>query len=184
MNLLNICTKIILISFFSFSIGFCDEKMNDFFDNNPEKRWIFFADTVMGGKSSGKVVFRNQNGMNYAHLSGTVTTENNGGFIQIRKKISGLQSNVSNINIKVKGNNQIYHVFLRTSGTILPWQYYKVGFKAKNNWEKISIPISKFERSSNFLAKHIKVQNIKSIGLVAYGRNFNADLYVTEVTFQ
>ena len=87
MNLLNICTKIILISFFSFSIGFCDEKMNDFFDNNPEKRWIFFADTVMGGKSSGKVVFRNQNGMNYAHLSGTVTTENNGGFIQIRKKI-------------------------------------------------------------------------------------------------
>ena len=38
--------------------------------------------------------------------------------------------------------------------------------------------------TSNFLAKHIKVQNIKSIGLVAYGRNFNADLYVTEVTFQ
>ena len=66
----------------------------------------------------------------------------------------------------------------------MPWQYYKAEFKVTNNWKKINIPITQFERSSSFLSKTIKPSTIKSIGLVAFGRNFKADLYVSEITFQ
>ena len=57
-------------------------------------------------------------------------------------------------------------------------------FKVNNSWKKISIPIAKFERSSNFLSKIIKSETIRSIGLVAFGRDFEADLYVSEVIFK
>ena len=184
MNFFCIFIKLIFFSFLSYSLVFANQKMTDNFNNNPEQRWMFFADTVMGGRSSGDVVFNKLSNNNYAHLSGLVTTENNGGFIQIRKKVSGLNNSVQTIQLKAKGNNEIYHIFLRTSGTILPWQYYKAEFKVTNNWKKINIPISKFERSSSFLSKLIKPNTIKSIGLVAFGRNFEADLYVSEISFQ
>ena len=85
--------------------------MIDNFDNNPEKGGYFFADTVMGGKSSGNVTFTNNTNNNFARLVGNVTTQNNGGFIQIRRKVSGLDNSTEFINLQVKGNNQIYHVF-------------------------------------------------------------------------
>ena len=184
MNFFCIFIKLVFFSFFSYSMVLADQKMTDNFKNNPEQRWIFFADTVMGGRSSGNVVFEKLSNNNYAHLSGNVTTENNGGFIQIRKQVSGLTNSIQAIKLKARGNNEIYHIFLRTSGTILPWQYYKAEFKVTNNWRKINISISQFERSSSFLSKSIKPNTIKSIGLVAFGRNFNADLYVSEVTFE
>ena len=184
MNFFCVFIKLIFFSFLSYSLVFATQKMTDNFNNNPEQRWMFFADTVMGGRSTGDVVFKKRANNNYAHLSGLVTTENNGGFIQIRKKVSGLNNSVQTIQLKAKGNNEIYHIFLRTSGTILPWQYYKAEFKVTNDWRKINIPISQFERSSSFLSKSIKPSTIKSIGLVAFGRNFNADLYVSEVKFQ
>ena len=184
MNIKILLIQFLLLTFFSFSTVFAYEEMIDNFDNNPEKRWIFFADTVMGGKSSGSVTFTNNTNDNFARLVGNVTTQNNGGFIQIRKKVSGLDNSIEFINLKVKGNNQIYHVFLRTTGTILPWQYYKAEFKAVNTWKTVSIPISSFQRSSGFLSKKIKPANIRSIGLVAFGRDFKADLYVSEIGFR
>ena len=57
MNIKILLIQFLLLTFFSFSTVFAYEEMIDNFDNNPEKRWIFFADTVMGGKSSGNVTF-------------------------------------------------------------------------------------------------------------------------------
>ena len=107
MNFFCILIKLVFFSFLSYSLVFADQKMADNFNNNPEQRWMFFADTVMGGRSSGNVVFGNLSNKNYAHLSGLVTTENNGGFIQIRKKVYGLNSSVQTIKLKAKGNNEI-----------------------------------------------------------------------------
>lgn len=162
---------------------FSDQMLRDTFENNPDQRWMYFADTVMGGQSSGAVDFGKSGQKNYARLTGNVTTSNNGGFIQIRKSISGLSENIIGINLQAKGNNQVYHIFLRTSGTLLPWHYYKAEFSAKKAWENISIPIGDFQRSSGFLAKKIKPETIKSIGLVAFGRDFSADLMVSEIYF-
>ena len=65
MNIKILLIQFLLLTFFSFSTVFAYEEMIDNFDNNPEKRWIFFADTVMGGKSSGNVTFTNNTNNNY-----------------------------------------------------------------------------------------------------------------------
>ena len=179
-------TKLLAGIFLSLSLnnfGFSDQMLSDKFESNPDQRWLYFADTVMGGQSTGIVNFEQSGQTHYARLRGNVTTRNNGGFIQIRKKISGLPKDIIGLRLEAKGNNQIYHVFLRTSGTILPWQYYKAEFSVKKTWGKLKIPIANFERSSGFLSKKINPETIKSIGLVAFGRDFTADLMVSEVSF-
>ena len=172
---------VLFISFYN--AGLSDQMLKDTFRNSPEKRWIYFADTVMGGQSEGAVAFKKGSQGQYARLTGNVTTKNNGGFIQIRKRISGLDKDIAGIKLTAKGNNQIYHIFIRTSGTVLPWQYYKAEFSVRNSWKKIKIPIDDFQRSSSFLSRKIRPETIKSIGLVAFGRDFNADLYISEVSF-
>ena len=52
------------------------------FKLQPETRWRFFTDDVMGGVSTGQVTFLKEGNQTYAHMTGNVSTENNGGFIQ------------------------------------------------------------------------------------------------------
>jgi hypothetical protein len=54
------------------------------FRMQPETRWRFFTDEVMGGVSSGKVVFARDDGQPFARMTGRVSTANRGGFIQMR----------------------------------------------------------------------------------------------------
>ena len=51
---------------------------------NFQKEWEFISDQVMGGISSGKLDLINSQEESFIRLSGTVSTENNGGFIQYR----------------------------------------------------------------------------------------------------
>ena len=63
--------------------------MIDAFEQQPERRWRYFSDQVMGGLSQGQASFVKTDARFSAHLSGWVTTQNNGGFIQIRREING-----------------------------------------------------------------------------------------------
>ena len=150
---------------------------------NPEK-WLFITDQVMGGVSSGKVEFININNNLYARMIGNVSTKNNGGFIQVRRKLEKLNLDGSKfIEIIAKGNNQNYFIHLRTLGTFLPWQYYQISFKVINNFKTFKLPINEFKRSSVFLSKNINPKNITSIGIVAFGRDHYADIYIKEINF-
>ena len=138
----------------------------------------------MGGVSTGKVEFLNDNNKFYARMRGNVSTENKGGFIQVRRKLEKLNLEGSKfIEIVAKGNNQNYFIHLRTSGTFLPWQYYQISFKVLNSFETFKLPISEFKRSSVFLSKRINPKNITSIGVVAFGRDHSADIYIKEINF-
>ena len=101
----------------------------------------------MGGMSSGKVEFFNENNNLYARLTGNVSTENKGGFIQIRRKLkkSSLKG-AKFIEITAKGNNQNYFIHLRTSGTLLPWQYYQISFKVVNDYKIFKLLINEFKQ--------------------------------------
>jgi hypothetical protein len=115
-------------------------------------------------------------------MTGIVSLENNGGFIQIRKKIDySLSKNSKAIKIEVRGNNQEYFVHIRTSGTILPWQYYQAPFLATNAWETQNINLDEFKRSGIMLAKNINPKNIKSIAIVAYGKEYEAVVEVNNI---
>ena len=159
-----------------------NEILLDRFENEPEKRWEFFSDTVMGGVSTGRVSFRNENGKTYARMTGEVSTKNRGGFIQFRRTISKKDADgAKGVRLIVRGNNQQYFVHLRTSGTILPWQYYQGNFETTDGWNEIRIPLSSFKASGRILNTKIRASSLKSIGIVAYGRNHKALVDILEI---
>ncbi len=131
---------------------FAEAPMLETFQNHPETRWRFFADTVMGGVSTGKVDFVEEGAVGYARLTGTVSTRNNGGFIQIRMALPTTPpSDATGVRAVVRGNGQDYFVHLRTSGTMLPWQYYQAGFAAPRDWTEIRLPFTAFKPSGSLL---------------------------------
>ena len=162
--------------------SYSDTILKDNFQN-PEK-WSFLSDQVMGGVSSGKVFFNSKNDKNYAYLSGKVSTQNNGGFIQIRRKLNNINLSKSQyIKVIAKGNNQKYFIHIRTTGTFFPWQYYQLDFNVEENYKVMTLPIKDFKRSGSFLSKIINPKSITSIGLVAFGRDHLAELYIQEIEF-
>ena len=176
-----------ILTIFSFLIimisqSFADIIYKDDF-KNPEN-WTFVSDKVMGGVSSGQVLFQSKDDENYAHISGNVSTKNNGGFIQIRRKFNNINLQKANfINIIVKGNNQKYFLHFRTSGTILPWQYYQLGFNVQESFQTYNLPIADFKRSSFFISKKIISEKITSIGIVAFGRDHKVALNINRIEF-
>lgn len=158
--------------------------MRDTFDEAPQERWQFFTDTVMGGVSTGQVAFLPENAKTYARLTGTVSTENRGGFIQMRSTLTeNLPDSAEGVRLITRGNGQTYFVHLRTSGTLLPWQYYQGSFEAEQNWTEQRIPFSAFTASGRLLRSELAAETVKSIGIVAYGRNHQAEVEVLEVGF-
>ena len=152
------------------------------FKNTPENRWQFFTDQVMGGKSYGKLNFVSENNIKFARMTGNVTTENNGGFIQFRAQLSYKLKDESNgIKLTVRGNNQDYFVHIRTSGSVLPWQYYGKKFFANENWSEVELKFSDFKKSSSFMRKNFKPSSVRTIGIVAYGRDHKAQIDVREI---
>ena len=150
---------------------------------NPEK-WLFITDQVMGGVSSGKVEFINIDNNLNARMTGNVSTKNKGGFIQFRRRLEKFNLDGSKfIEIIARGNNQNYFIHLRTSRTFLPWQYYQISFKVLNNFKTFKLPINEFKRSSILISKNINPKSITSIGIVAFGRDHSADIYIKEINF-
>ena len=78
--------------------------------------WEFFTDGVMGGLSCWKVNIEEVKNKKCYWMTGNVTTENNGGYIQIRLVIdtSIASENFSGIYFNVHGNNKIHNPFTHT----------------------------------------------------------------------
>jgi len=176
-------TVIFFSNFFAANLG-ADQMLIDDFTSEENSRWSYISDQVMGGVSEGSMVFSRDKTDSFARLTGKVSTQNNGGFIQFRTSISSIDNkNIEGIYLKVRGNNQSYFVHLRTSSTIMPWQYYQAEFAASNTWHTFEIPLENFSASSGWLFKKVTVASIKSLGIVAFGRDHTADIQVAEVGF-
>tara|TARA_Y100000591_G_C21564880_1_gene560459 strand:+ start:40 stop:606 length:567 start_codon:yes stop_codon:yes gene_type:complete len=165
------------------SKGWSETMLKDNFKN--PNLWRYIADDVMGGVSQGQVDFETINGSNVAILRGNVSTENNGGFIQIRRDLKNINLNEAQyVNIIARGNNQKYFIFLRTTGTILPWQYYSSEFEVTDEFEEFILPIDEFKKSGVLMIGKVNPKNITSIGIVAFGRDHQAELYVRKIEFK
>ena len=147
--------------------------------------WSFFTDSVMGGLSEGQAQINIVKGIKCYQMTGNVTTENNGGFIQIRTALNPLinTNQYEGIYIKVHGNNKQYSLHVRTKITLAPWQYYSYTFKTKDEWLEIKAPFKDFKRSNFYQPKKLLNQKIKSIGLVAAFDNFYANICLSEIGF-
>ena len=175
--------SLFLIFFVTISSNNFAETM--FKDNFQEPdQWNYVADTVMGGISTGSVEFKTIEGEAIAVLTGNVTTENNGGFIKIRRDLRRVDlNNANSIKLIAKGNNQKYFVFLRTTGTKLPWQYYQSEFTVNENFNEFILPINEFKKSGMLMSNKINPKKITSIGIVAFGRDHYANISIKELEF-
>lgn len=160
------------------------QTLNEDFAMQPETRWQFFTDTVMGGISTGQVRFQQEGGQTFARMSGRVSTANRGGFIQMRLDLPNPPpEGTTGVRLVVRGNNQRYFVHLRTSGTVLPWQFYQAGFDVSGNWTEVRLPLDAFNASGGLLRAVPRVRSLSSVAIVAYGRDHDAQIDVREVGF-
>lgn len=184
MRILSIATAFALLFVFSAFQTMSQSMMIDDFQSGADQRWRFFADTVMGGVSSGAVSFPSEGGKTHARLSGAVSTANNGGFIQIRRALeTSPPSGTTGIRLIVRGNGERYFIHLRTSGTLLPWQYYQGGFDTGADWREIRIPLSAFKASGSMLRATPKPGSLRSVAIVAFGKDYQAEVEVREIGF-
>lgn len=157
-------------------------RMTETFEHEPDTRWRFFTDSVMGGVSRGQVEFLSRGGTSYARMTGTVSTENNGGFIQMRMTLpEAPPPSTRGIRLVARGNGQRYFVHLRTRGTVLPWQYYQAGFEVTRDWAEFRLPLARFTASGRLLRPTPQAGSIQSIGVVAFGRDHAAEIELREI---
>jgi len=170
------CYQLFFASLLILGMSTRADAKNLVYDNN----WAYLADTVMGGVSQGGAEFSG----GALRLTGQVSTQNNGGFIQVRTRVDPSEVNSkTGIKIKVKGNGEFYYLHIRNASARLPWHYYTVNFKTTEKWEEITIPFEDFEKSATFMPKKLKADTIRTIGLVAYGKNHNADVSISNLEF-
>ena len=157
------------------------------FTKESGKYWQYISDRTMGGISEGQAVLEQEGEMFFARLTGNVSTANNGGFIQLRTNLSFFDfekdlTKIKGVKLNVSGNGETYHIFIRTDKTRSYRDYYSSTFIANSNWEVIDLPLSSFKHrfSNNF---DLEGKNLRTFGIVAYGRDFESDISVSEIIF-
>lgn len=148
----------------------------DDFSTGAESRWRYTSDRVMGGISDGRAGLGAEGDISFAQLRGTVSTANNGGFIQIRQDLaSPLPADASGITLRMRGNGETYYIHLRPKASRRPWQYYQAAFQSTENWKEVTLPWAAFQPQGG-LEAGFSPQDILSLGIVAYGADYQAAL--------
>ncbi len=147
--------------------------------------WRLVTDGVMGGVSSGKLVLDVKEGKHCLRLSGKVSLDNNGGFIQAALPLPPAgdfdASGFSGLLIDIYGNNQSYNIHLRTSDLWLPWQAYRQSFTAGTGWNTYRFAFVGFEAYRT--ETQLNTKKLKRIGVIAIGREFDADICIGRMAF-
>ena len=158
------------------------DQLIESFGADADRRWGYVQDGVMGGVSQGQMRLESESDTSFARLTGTVSTDNNGGFIQFRAGITaGFPDWAQAIRLRVKGNGESYYVFLRTTDRMRPWHSYRAEFDTSEALQLVDLPLSSFKPSHDALPIDLDPAKISGIGFVAYGRDFEADLSVAEL---
>ncbi len=153
--------------------------MSSFSDisNNPSS-WYIVTDQVMGGKSELSAEFDD----GVFSLSGFVTTVNNGGFVRLAHRPTEIEKEVSGIRFMAKGNNETYEVHVTMQGLRMPpWAYHSSTFDVTSEWQMFEINFSDFEKKSG-MSPRLNPKNIRDLSFAGYGRDFEVDLMVKEVS--
>lgn len=162
-----------------------DDRTSGSLGANLGTQWRLVTDQVMGGVSIGDVTLDNYKGKDCLRMRGDVSTDNNGGFVQIALDLTKDEpfdaSAYAGIELIVSGNNEHYNVHLRTTDLWLPWQSYRFGFIATPDWQTIRVPFANIEAYRTTTKFH--KDKLKRIGLVGIGRDFKADLCVASIKF-
>jgi hypothetical protein len=175
------------------------------FNVDSVKNWRYVSDRVMGGVSDGQVSLEQDGEVIYARLTGNVSTRNRGGFIQLNsssslfnkplmiKSVRNSEKNgqkLQGVRLNVRGNGETYYIFIQTNEIRSVSDHYRASFEASSSWETIDLPFDQFVRkriningSDTVIDSKLEAENIRSFGIMAYGRDFISDLSVSTVEF-
>ena len=163
-----------------------DSLIIDDFSMAPETniggRWSYVSDRVMGGVSNGSGAYEVLDDRLSIRLFGDVSTDNNGGFIQVSLRVDGRRLNAkqySGIEIDVQGNGENYNVHVTTTRSFPPWRFYKHTFPTTSEWTRLRLPWSDF--TSETFRNPLDPSTINRLNLTAYARDFTADLAVSRI---
>lgn len=146
-------------------------------------RWRLVTDTVMGGVSRGRLAPAQVAGRPCLRLTGDVSLENNGGFVQASLDLGDKDdldaSAYAGIELDVHGNGQPYNLHLRTADTRIVWQSYRASFMAAPAWTTLRLPFSEFVPYRTSAA--LNLERLRRLGVVAIGREMQADLCIGKI---
>lgn len=153
---------------------------------NSSIQWRLVTDAVMGGVSRGTVANETLDGRETIHMRGDVSTENNGGFVQIALDLAPEAgafdaSGFTGLEMDVLGNHESYGAHLRTTDITWPQQSYRQSFVTTPDWQTLQLPFVQFMPYRTDIP--LDVRRLRRIGLVAIGREFAADLAVARLAF-
>jgi hypothetical protein len=154
--------------------------------SSRQTHWEALSDKVMGGVSHAQMRQRTYQGSTCIELTGAVSLENNGGFVQLALDLDAKGQNVdarcyTGIRMRVSGNGERYGVHLRTAGLARPWQSYRAQFDAKETWADVMLPFSSFVPHRVDGAMDLRM--LRRLGFVAIGRAFDAELRIAHLEF-
>ena len=155
--------KIAILLFMMTSNSTFAKILYDFSSKNSVRDWYVVDDGVMGGRSKGNFYLDKEG---HGVFLGNVSLDNYGGFSSIRCdlrkiKVDGYQYVV----IEVKGDNKRYQ--FRLSSSYFDRYVYTSKFFAKNEWQKIRIPLNALEPS--FRGRRLDLPNFNRKAISGIG---------------
>lgn len=146
-------------------------------------KWEYVADTVMGGVSRGQAVETTVQGRAAIHLTGDVSLDNNGGFVQVAFDLADGEtfdaSTWRGIKLDVFGNGEAYDLRLRTDQITRPWQSFRADFTAPDTWTTIQMPFADLQ--AHRTEATFDPARLRRIGILAIGREMRADIAIAGV---
>ncbi|WOI56388.1 CIA30 family protein [Palleronia sp. LCG004] len=161
-----------------------DDASNDRTARGTE--WRLVSDQVMGGMSDGTLRTEEVAGRRARRLTGHVSLENDGGFLQMALDLEpdgepADASDVTGIEVMLRGNGAEYNVHLRTADVVRPWQSYRLSVPTTGEWTTHRLPFA--DARAHRIDAAFDPTTLRRIGLVAIGREMEADLALARLAF-
>jgi hypothetical protein len=146
-------------------------------------QWRGITDMVMGGVSICEIHSTVMDGKPCLNLSGNVSLENNGGFVQASLDLAVPNfldaTGQQGIEFEVRGNNQTYNMHLRTTDTNVVWQSYRASFFAASLWQTIHLPFDSF--LPHRTEKKLDVSQLSRLGIVSIGKEMRVEIFIGQL---
>ena len=142
--------------------------------------WELVSDQVMGGVSDGTLTLEEVAGRTALRMTGQVSLENDGGFLQVARDI-GPATGFAGIAVTVLGTGPDYNLHLRTAILQRPWQSFRASFATGGGWDDLVIPFDTL--TPHRTDRDFDASDLCRLGLVAIGREFHADLSLARLGF-
>ncbi|MCC5956591.1 MAG: CIA30 family protein [Natronohydrobacter sp.] len=148
------------------------------------QQWRCVSDQVMGGVSRGQVQRARIDGESALHLTGTVSLENNGGFLQMALALSAPgevldASGYHGLELRVRGNGARYNLHLRSADMTAVWQSWRISFETCSEWRDLTLPFAQFTPHRTDLP--VNPARLTRLGLVAIGQVMQVDLALSRL---